>query len=70
LQQGGQLTGDQLLISAVVLTLFLPCIAQLQMIIKERGVKTATLMVLFIFPFALAVGYVLNWGLNLFHIAL
>jgi hypothetical protein len=40
------------------------------MIIKERGVKTATLMVLFIFPFALAVGYVLNWGLNLFHIAL
>lgn len=70
LQQGGQLTGDQLLISAVVLTLFLPCIAQLQMIIKERGVKTALLMVSFIFPFALAVGYVLNWGLNLFHIAL
>jgi ferrous iron transport protein B len=34
------------------------------MITKERGVKTALLMMAFIFPFALLVGGVLNFVLN------
>jgi hypothetical protein len=44
----------------VVITLFIPCIANVFMIIKERGVAVAAAMVCFIFPFAFGVGGVLN----------
>lgn len=64
LQQTGALTPKQLVVSAVTLTLFLPCIAQLSMNIKERGLKTALGMAAFIFPFAFASGFVLNWILT------
>ncbi|MEB3231781.1 MAG: nucleoside recognition domain-containing protein, partial [Leptolyngbyaceae bacterium] len=68
LQQGVGLTGNQLVIAAVVLTLFLPCIAQLQILIKEQGLKTALGMVGFIIPFALGIGILLNGMLSLLHI--
>lgn len=68
LQQENLLTGNQLAIAAIVLTLFLPCIAQLQMIIKERGLKMAIAMVSFIFPFAFLTGYVVNLGLTTFGV--
>ncbi len=60
LQQTGALDGAQLLVAAVVLTLFLPCIAQLQVMLKERGFKTTLVMVSFIIPFAFVMGYVMN----------
>jgi ferrous iron transport protein B len=41
-----------------------PCIANLFVMIKERGIKTALAMVAFIVPFAFAVGAVLNWALR------
>ncbi|AUT01076.1 ferrous iron transporter B [Nostoc sp. CENA543] len=68
LQQQGSLTGNQLVVAAIVLTLFLPCIAQLQMLIKERGTKTTVAIVLFIFPFAFLMGYLVNFGLTLFGV--
>ncbi|MBD2199064.1 MULTISPECIES: ferrous iron transporter B [Calothrix] len=68
LQQQGSLTGNQLVVAAIVLTLFLPCIAQLQMLIKERGAKTTTAIVLFIFPFAFLMGYLVNLGLTAFGV--
>lgn len=60
LQQQGVLSGGQLLVAAIVLTLFLPCIAQLQVMIKERGLKTTLAMVSFIIPFAFLMGYLVN----------
>ena len=54
------LTGVQLTVAAVTLTLFVPCIAQLMIMIKERGLKTALLMFFFVLFYALAVGFVLN----------
>lgn len=54
------LTGNQLAIAAVTLTLFIPCIAQLSIMFKERGWKTTVAMLLFIFPFAFFVGYIMN----------
>jgi ferrous iron transport protein B len=63
------LTGNQLLICAVVLTLFLPCIAQFQVMLKEHGTKITTMMVAFIFPFAFFVGYVVSQFLQIFNIA-
>jgi ferrous iron transport protein B len=60
LQQAGLLANPQLIIAAVTLTLFLPCVAQLSVTIKERGARMATYMTLFIFPFAFFVGYLLK----------
>jgi ferrous iron transport protein B len=60
LQQKGLLGPVQVVVSLVTITLFVPCIANLFMIIKERGVKTAIWMTVFIFPFAVFAGGVLN----------
>lgn len=70
MQQQGSLTGNQLVIAAIVLTLFLPCIAQLQIMIKERGLKTTTAMIAFIIPFAFLVGYCVNFGFNILGVSL
>lgn len=65
MQQQGLFSGNQLVVSAVVLTLFLPCIAQLQMMLKERGAKITVAMTAFIFPFAFLMGYLVNFLLNI-----
>jgi ferrous iron transport protein B len=48
------------IVAMTVITLFVPCIANFFIIIKERGFKTALGMVVFIVPFAIAVGGLLN----------
>jgi ferrous iron transport protein B len=50
------LSGVQLLVAASTMTLFIPCIAQFSVMLKERGWKTAVGMTAFIFPFAFLVG--------------
>ncbi len=67
LQNKGLLDPTQVVVSLVTITLFVPCIANFFMIIKERGLKTAILIGAFIFPFAILCGGVLNFilrGLN------
>lgn len=64
------LTGNQQLVAVVTLTLFLPCVAQLLVMRKERGTKTSLLMLMFIFPFAIGVGALLNFVLNLLGVQL
>lgn len=54
------LTGVQLAVAAVTLTLFVPCIAQLMMMVKERGIKTALAIFAFIVVYAFTVGFLLN----------
>ncbi|WP_041237790.1 ferrous iron transporter B [Gloeothece citriformis] len=70
LQGNHSLNGNQLVIAAIVLTLFLPCVAQLQIMGKERGWKTTTAIVLFIFPFAFLMGYLVNLFLTVFGVSL
>jgi ferrous iron transport protein B len=60
----------QIVVSLVVMTLFVPCIANFFMMVKEQGLKAALYMAAFIFPFAVAVGAALNWVLRTFRIAL
>jgi len=60
LQSAGLLSARQLVVAASTLTLFVPCVAQLIMMVKERGWKTALGMVAIIFPFAFGVGILLN----------
>ena len=50
--------------SLVVISLYLPCVANLFVIIKERGLKTAIAVVAFICPFAFLVGGLLNFALR------
>jgi len=60
LQKSGILNGPQLVVASVTLTLFVPCIAQFSIMIKERGFKTAMAIVGFIIPFAFLSGFTLN----------
>ncbi|MGC8917478.1 MAG: ferrous iron transport protein B [Thermoanaerobaculum sp.] len=64
LRDAGKLDGVQAVVSLVVITLFVPCIANFFMMIKERGLKTATAIVAFIVPFAFLVGGLLNFVLR------
>ena len=66
LQRQGLLNENQVIVSLVTLTLFVPCLATFFMIIKERGIKTAILMMALISPFAILVGGILNLILKFF----
>jgi len=70
LASAGKMTPNQIVVSLVTITLFVPCIANFLVMIKERGIKTAMAIVAFIFPFAFLVGGMVNFVLNLFHIRL
>ena len=58
--KAGMLTNLQVLVSLITITLFIPCLANLLVIVKEHGGKVAAGMVLFIFPFAVLVGAAVN----------
>jgi ferrous iron transport protein B len=68
LAKDGQINAHQILVSLVTLTLFIPCIANFFMMIKERGLKEALWMVAVIFPIAFGVGGILNFVLTLLGI--
>ena len=70
LQAGGLLKGVPLVVAAVTLTLFVPCIAQFSVMWKERGWKTALAIAGFIFPFAFAAGFLLDRLLLFFRVSL
>jgi ferrous iron transport protein B len=70
LQRQGLMDGRQVVVSLVIITLFVPCIANFFVMIKERGLKASLVMGAVIILIALSVGGLLNWtlltlGLNL-----
>ena len=65
LAQKGLLNPQQIVVSLITITLFVPCFAQFLMMVKERGWKVALLIVAFIFPLAILVGSLVNLILNL-----
>ncbi len=68
LASNGQLSNNQIVVSIVTITLFIPCIANFLMIIKELGLKIAIAIAVFIIPFAFGVGGVLNFVFNLLEV--
>jgi ferrous iron transport protein B len=56
----GMLTALQLVVAMVTITLFIPCIASVFVIAKERSKRAAAAIVLVVFPLALLVGGILN----------
>lgn len=68
LRKTGELDNIQALVSLVVITLFVPCIAQFFVTIKERGTKVAIIILSFTFVFAFIIGGALNFVLRTLHI--
>jgi ferrous iron transport protein B len=64
------LTTNQVVVALVVITLFVPCIANFLVMVKEQGARKALAIVGFILPFAFLVGGILNWTLTLLGITL
>lgn len=65
LKDSGLLTGHSLVVATVTMALFMPCIAQFSIAMKERGWKAAFGMTAFIFPFSFFVGFLVDKILNL-----
>jgi ferrous iron transport protein B len=57
----------QITVALVTITLFVPCIANFFMILKERGWRTGVAIMAFILPFAFGVGAALNRLMRAFH---
>jgi len=65
----GQLTGVQAVVALTVMTLFVPCVANFFMIVKEQGVRVALSILAFVTVVAIFTGTVLNHAFALAGIA-
>ena len=66
----GRLSGVQAVVALTVMTLFVPCVANFLMIVKERGVRVACMLLAVITPIAVFTGAGLNYVLHAFGIRL
>ena len=64
LAHAGQLTSVQALVALTVMTLFIPCVANFLMIVRERGARVAFAMLAIITPIAVFTGAGLNLVLH------
>jgi len=64
LARQGLLSPAQIIISAIVLSLYVPCIASFLVMIKERGWKIALAVMAFVLPYATLIGALTNWVLK------
>ena len=64
----GSLTGVQSVVALTVMTLFVPCVANLLMIIRERGLRTGLAILAAVTVIAIGTGSALNVALSLFRI--
>jgi ferrous iron transport protein B len=66
--QDGSLTGVQSVIALTVMTLFVPCVANLLMIIRERGLRTGLAILAAVTVIAIGTGSVLHLALTTLHV--
>jgi ferrous iron transport protein B len=64
LAHSGQLTGVQAVVALTVMTLFVPCVANFLMMVRERGLKTGLAIIGVITPIAIGTGAGLNYVLH------
>ncbi len=64
----GALTATQSVVALTVMTLFVPCVANFLMIIKERGPKVAFAILTFVTIVAVGTGAALNYLLGVLHV--
>jgi ferrous iron transport protein B len=68
LSHAGQLSGVQAVVALTVMTLFVPCIANFLVIVREQGLRTAMAILGFVTVTALLTGAALNAGLGALHV--
>jgi ferrous iron transport protein B len=64
LARSGALSGVQAVVALTVMTLFVPCVANFLMMVRERGLKTGLAILGVITPIAVLTGAVLNHVLH------
>jgi ferrous iron transport protein B len=68
LAHSGQLTGVQAVVALTVMTLFVPCVANVLMMVRERGLRTGAAILAVITPIAIFTGAGLNYVLHAFGV--
>ena len=69
LANNGSLSGVQSVVALTVMTLFVPCVANLLMIIRERGLKTGLAILAAVTVIALGTGAGLHFALSVLHVS-
>jgi ferrous iron transport protein B len=70
IQRQGLLNGRQIVVSLVIITLYVPCVANFFVMIKERGLRAALAILGVILVIAVSVGGALNGLLQLLEVQL
>jgi ferrous iron transport protein B len=70
MQQSGGLTANQTVIALTVISLFIPCIANFLVMIRERGIRAAIAIGAFIVLYAFGIGILINGIFKLFSVML
>ncbi|MEO0290468.1 MAG: ferrous iron transport protein B [candidate division WOR-3 bacterium] len=60
LKEKGLLSATQVIVSTVTITLFMPCIANFLVIVKERGLKVAFYISVFVIIYAITAGFLVR----------
>jgi ferrous iron transport protein B len=69
MSKAGELDGVQAVVALTVMTLFVPCVANFLMMVKEQGLKAALAILGAVTVIALGTGAVLNAALRGLHVA-
>jgi ferrous iron transport protein B len=64
LARSGLMDSNQIMVSLVTMTLFVPCVANFLVMVKEHNFRKAGLMLGFILPYAILVGTAVNYFLR------
>jgi ferrous iron transport protein B len=70
MQRAGALNANQTVVALTVISLFIPCVANLLVMIRERGMRAALAIAAFIIVYAFAAGAALNAVLRFFSVTL
>jgi ferrous iron transport protein B len=70
MQRAGQLDPVQTVVALTVITLFIPCIANFLVMLKERGTRTGAAIAAFILAYSFGVGMAMNFIFKTFEVSL
>ncbi len=70
MQRAGHLTPNQVVIALTVITLFIPCVANFLVMLREHGMKMGLAMAGFIIVFSFGVGAIMHAAFTLLRVSL
>jgi ferrous iron transport protein B len=70
MQRAGHLTPAQTVVALTVITLFIPCVANFLVMLKERGRRAGFVMAGFIILYSFGIGVILNAAIRIFGVRL